>query len=278
MDAAKVKKKAARIPGTGNPIRWTDSHCHLTDDRFADDVEEVVGRAWDAGVERIVVVGDRLESSREALAMAERFHGLYATAGVHPHHAGEWSDAAARELREICLEEPVVALGEIGLDYYYDFSPREAQVEAFLEQAELGRELGLPLVMHCREAYGEFLELVRRHDLASVGGVVHCFSGTPAEALELAEMGFFLGVGGVLTFKGNDLGREAVRGVPLESLVLETDAPYLAPAPKRGKRNEPAWMVRTAERLAELVGMEPRDLARILDENTSRLFRISTCN
>lgn len=257
-----------------NMVGWTDSHCHLTDKQFAEDVEGVVERAREAGIGRIVVVGDRLESSREAVDLAGRFEGLYATAGVHPHHAGEWSESAARDLRELCSGGRVVALGEIGLDFYYDFAPRETQVEAFLAQAEIGRELGLPLVMHCREAYGEFLDLVRRRDLASVGGVVHCFSGSPGEARELAEMGFFIGVGGALTFKKNEEGREAVRGVPAESLVLETDAPYLAPIPKRGKRNEPAWMVHTAKRLAQELEMEEEALARVLRDNTSRLFRI----
>ncbi len=265
-----------------SPLRWIDSHCHLTDRRFEEDRDAVIERARQAGVERIVVVGDCLAASREALELARSREGLYATAGMHPHHASEWTDAHARELRDLLRTGPVtssgnsgfVAVGEAGLDFYYDFAPREAQVRAFQAQVEVAREVGLPLVLHCRDAYDLFMDLLREQDVGAVGGVVHCFSGTPEQAWEIVDLGLSLGFGGTLTFKTNDLGREAARGVPLESLLLETDAPYLAPVPKRGARNEPAWMPYAAARLAAERAIPEESLMEALWANTVRLFRL----
>jgi TatD DNase family protein len=255
---------------------WIDTHCHLTDPKFAENFDETLVAARDAGVGRIVVVGDTLESSREALVLARRHDWLYATAGLHPHHADDWSDAAASELHTLCrsgmADGALVAVGETGLDFFYDHSRREAQVTAFLGQAEIARQLNLPMVVHCRDAYDLLLELIHAHRLGEIGGVVHCFAGTLEQAHELVGIGFFLGIGGTLTFKKNDLGREVARSVPLDSLVIETDAPYLAPVPKRGKRNEPAFVAHTAFRLAEELGVPPDDLAQALAANTRRLF------
>ena len=311
---------------------WFDTHCHLTDEQFADDFDDVLSRAAGAGVDDIIVVGDRLESSRQAIASAgvrETPDGpvrLYATAGVHPHNAGEWSEAASQELRELCRGVPdraandpgtgevptldpesrstdrgcltahksagsapgqgpghseeavpppgLAAIGEVGLDFYYDNAPRERQIEAFLAQTEIAREFGLPLVIHCRKAYGLLVDLIRQHDLARIGGVVHCFGGTPDEALSLADMGFFLGIGGALTFKKGDRIREVARSASVKSLVLETDAPYLAPVPRRGKRNEPAFHVYTGQRLAEELGVEESALTPRIRSNALRLFRL----
>jgi TatD DNase family protein len=236
---------------------------------------------------------------------------LVATAGIHPHNAATWNAAAAAELRALCARG-AVAVGEVGLDFHYDFSPRPAQVRAFAEQGALALELGLPLVMHCREAWPEFLAVVRElglgratgvggrsasvpariecpgpatgvggrsasvpariAGLAPAWGVVHCFSGTPDQALELVAMGLLIGIGGTVTFKRNNEGREVARAVPLEALLLETDAPYLAPVPLRGRRNEPAMMVHSARCVAEVRGMAPEDLACATRANALRLF------
>jgi TatD DNase family protein len=262
-------------------LRWIDSHCHLTDRRFDEDRDAVLERAREAGVERIVVVADSLVASREALELARSHAGLYATAGMHPHHASEWTDAHGRELRDLLRQgrdssarSGFVAVGEAGLDFYYDFAPREAQVRALQAQIEVAREVGLPLVLHCRDAYDLFLDLLREQEVGAVGGVVHCFSGTPEQAREIVDLGLSLGFGGTLTFKTNDLGREVVRAVPLESLLLETDAPYLAPVPKRGARNEPAWMPYAAARLAAERAISEECLAEALWANTIRLFRL----
>ncbi len=262
-------------------LRWIDSHCHLTDARFDEDREAVVERARQAGVERIVVVADSFASSREALEQVRSHEGLYATAGMHPHHAGEWTDAHARELldllrlgRATTARPGFVAVGEAGLDFYYDFAPREAQARALQEQIEVARQMGLPLVLHCRDAYDLFLDLLREQEVGTVGGVVHCFSGTAKQAREIVDLGLSLGFGGTLTFKTNDQGREAARAVPLDSILIETDAPYLAPVPKRGGRNEPAWIPYAAARLAAERGISEERLSEALWANTVRLFRL----
>jgi TatD DNase family protein len=264
-----------------SPLRWIDSHCHLTDQRFDEDRDAVLDRARQAGVVRTVVVADSLTSSREALDLARSHEGLYATAGLHPHHAAEWTDAHARELCDLLRDGAVssdrsgfVAVGEAGLDFYYDFAPRDAQVLALQGQIEVAREVGLPLVLHCRDAHDLFLDLLREQEVGAVGGVVHCFSGTPEQARRIVDLGLSLGVGGTLTFKTNDQGREAARVVPLDALVLETDAPYLAPVPKRGARNEPAWVPYVAARLAVERGISEENLSQALWTNTIRLFRL----
>jgi TatD DNase family protein len=260
-----------------------DSHCHLTAPQFAEDLDAVLQRATEAGVSGIVVVGDTVESSREALQLA-RTHAqplFYATAGVHPHNAKDWDARAAESLRSLCAEAKgshpgtIIAVGEVGLDFHYDFSPREKQIEAFVEQIEIAREVKLPLVMHCRSAYEVFLDLIRRHDVASIGGVVHCFSGTLAEARELIEMGFAIGVTGALTFKKSDELREMVRSAPTTSILLETDAPYLAPAPHRGKRNEPALVMLMAQRLAQEWNMPLAEIIAKVRNNTIRTFGLA---
>jgi TatD DNase family protein len=257
-----------------------DSHCHLTAPQFAEDLDAVLQRAADAGVEGILVIADTVDSSREALRLARSTPRprLYATVGVHPHNAKEWDGPAAEELKRLCKEAKgsrpgeIVAVGEVGLDFHYDFSPREKQIEALVDQVEIAREAGLPLVMHCRSAYDVFMDLIRRHDVASIGGVVHCFSGTLEQAMELVEMGFAIGIAGALTFKKSDPLREIARSISPSAILLETDAPYLAPAPHRGKRNEPAWVMLTAARLAQEWGRPLGETIDQLRSNTIRVF------
>lgn len=259
-----------------------DTHCHLADSKYHEDLDAVLARATGAGIDRVLVVGDTINASRDALRLASKNHlGLFSTTGVHPHNASQWNEDAAAELRELCHDSKlarggkIVALGEIGLDYHYDFSPREKQMEAFLAQAEIARECSLPLVLHCRDAYDEFIEILRDRRLDRIGGVVHCFGGNARQAMQLTAMGFLLGVTGVLTFKKNHDLRESVGSVPLESLVLETDGPYLAPVPHRGQRNEPAFLRVTAECLARELGLPLEEVAARTTANACKLFGVS---
>lgn len=249
-----------------------ETHCHLNHAQFAEDLPETLHRAREAGVRELLVIGYDLPSSRAAVALANPAQGLYAAAGIHPHDAESWNAAAAAELRELLAAPGVVALGEIGLDFYRDLSPREAQYRAFSEQMELALELKLPIIVHTRESVTPSLDLMETYARRGLRGIMHCWSGTPEEAERAREFGFLLGVGGVITYKkpGNVL--ETVARTPLEDLVLETDAPYLAPTPYRGKRNEPAYLPLIAERVASVKGIEAEEVCRVTGGAARALF------
>jgi TatD DNase family protein len=250
-----------------------DTHCHFNHARFAEDMPECIARARDAGVSQMIVVGADREGSEQAVAIAEEVgDGVFATIGVHPHDAKHWDAATEARFRTLADHPKVVAIGEIGLDYHYDFSPREAQFEAFRAQMRLARAAGLPVVIHCREAYADTLQVLGEEGADQTGGVMHCWAGTVAEAQQTVAMGLALGFGGTLTFKNADEVRLAAQTMPLESLLIETDAPYLAPMPHRGKRNEPAYVRLVAERLAELRGMTLEEIARLTTGNAHRTF------
>lgn len=261
---------------------FIDTHCHLTDSRFQEDLPEVLERSRDAGVATLITIGDTLESSRAACHLCNAISvpglALYCAIGVHPHDAKHYDAKTAEALRDLARAMlptgRLVALGEIGLDFYYDNSPRDLQRRAFLEQAALGRELGLPLIIHCRDAYPLLIELAEQEPFTQTGAAVHCFSGTAEEAEQLARLGFYLGVDGPITFKKNEAGRAALRCIPLDRLLLETDAPYLSPVPKRGKRNEPAYLTYLAQRISEEIQVPLENLARKTSENAHRLFGI----
>lgn len=251
-----------------------DTHAHLAAEEFDADREEALARAREAGVAGIVCVGDRLDSSRASLELAQSRTGLWATAGVHPHYAREAGDDLERRLEELLAHPLVVAVGEVGLDYHYDFSPRDVQQDVFRRQIRLARAVGKPLVIHNRESDQDLVRILEEEKAGDVGGVLHCFWGDEALARAALEMGFYLGVGGPVTFKKSDALRQTLQGVPVERLIVETDAPYLAPVPYRGKRNEPSYVVETAKQLAALKGLDLEELARITTENARRLFRI----
>ncbi|MGB9619538.1 MAG: TatD family hydrolase [Armatimonadota bacterium] len=265
-----------------------DTHAHLNDPKFASDLDEVVSRAKVAGVDRIVVCGYDLPSSRNAVEIASRFDGVFATVGVHPHDAKTLSRAGLEELRELARAPKVIAIGETGLDFHYDFSPRDMQIEAFAAQVELAQEIGLPIVVHSRESSEETFEVVASASPAA-GCVFHCFSGDEDFARRVVESGFYIGIDGPITFQtrsrnGGDMGpaasaprqggklRRVVETTPLDHLVLETDCPYLAPVPHRGKRNEPAYLVYVAEEVARIKGICVEELDRVTSENARRLF------
>jgi len=227
-----------------------DSHCHLDDEKFAADREEAIERARAAGVELMLAIGTGGVLD-VAIQQAERYPFMYATIGVHPHDAASATAATFARLRELASHPKVVAIGEIGLDYHYDFSPRDVQREVFERQLELAAEFHKPIVIHTREAWEDTMALVPS---LPHGGIMHCFTGDAAQARQALDRGFHLSFGGVLTFPKAESLREAARIAPEDRLLVETDCPYLAPVPHRGKRNEPAYVVDTARRLAEVRG------------------------
>ncbi len=251
-----------------------DTHCHLHDPKFDDDREEVVARANDAGLSAMLTVGEDLGDSRRAIQVAQTY-GLSVAAGIHPHEAKNAPADVAGVLRALLDAPGVVAIGETGLDYYYDHSPRDRQAQVFRAQLRLARETAFPVVFHHRDAFDDFTALLREEWVSGMRGVVHCFTGTPSEARTFVdEFGLFLGIGGVLTFPNAASLREAVVSVGAGRLVLETDSPYLAPVPMRGKRNEPAFVTHTAAKLSEVLGMPLDDLVTTTDANAFTLFGI----
>jgi TatD DNase family protein len=248
-----------------------DSHAHLDFEQFDSDREQVLQRARDSGVERIITVGTDLESSVAALQLAQRFDALVAAAGVHPHSAGAFDDGDWPQLAALWAAREVCAVGETGLDYHYDHSPRPRQRELFARHLEASGDVGLPLIIHVREAYDDAFAAIADSGLPS-GGVLHCFTGGVAEAEKALELGLYVSFSGIATFPKAETIREAAQRVPADRLLVETDAPYLAPVPKRGKRNEPSFVVHTAQRVAEARGESYDALCAQTRENTRRLF------
>lgn len=251
-----------------------DSHCHLDSEEFDADREAVIERALEGGVRKLVAIGTgKGPPDLEAgLRLAERHPAFLATAGVHPHDAAKAGPPEFDRLRELLPHPKVFALGEIGLDYHYDFSPREVQKAVFVEQMRLAAAARRPIIIHTREAWDDTFNLIEKH-WAPLGipGVMHCFSGGPEEARRSLSLGFYLSFGGILTYPKALEVQQAARETPLDHILLETDAPYLAPVPRRGKRNEPALIVHTARKLAELRGVSFEQIASTTTNNFHRL-------
>ena len=255
-------------------IELFDTHCHLDDPKFDDDREEAFTRLRDKGVIRLTCVGTDLSTSRTSLQFAQTHENTYASCGVHPHEAAQAPAGYLDELREMSKEKLIVAIGEIGLDYYYDFSPRDVQKKVLMEQMDLACELNMPAIFHIRDAHGDILELFRSRKTLP-GGIIHCFSGSRETAMEYVRMGFYISFSGPLTFKKAPNLQAAAQAVPLDRLLVETDSPYLAPEPVRGHRNEPANVYYVCEKLAELRGMTMEEMARLTMENACRVYGIS---
>jgi TatD DNase family protein len=256
-------------------LRLVDAHCHLEPDEFPD-VDAVLARAQEAGVVQAVVVGQFQGPGDwgHALEVARaRPTQLVATLGIHPHVAALATPEDWAELERVCATPLVVAVGEAGLDYYYDRSPRAEQARVFGAQAALAKSLGKPLVVHVRDAHADCLSILSAERVGS--GVIHCFTGDVAAARGYLDLGFHLSVSGVVTYKKTEALAEAVRFAPLERLMVETDSPYLAPVPHRGKKNEPAFVLETARRVAELKGLSLEALAEATTANAARLFGFS---
>jgi len=252
-----------------------DSHAHLDMSEFDEDRGSVIERARAAGVDRVLTVGIDLQSSLAALTLAKQYRGLYAAAGCHPHNSSNFTSADVDGLADIAADAQVVAWGEIGLDFYRNNSPRDDQQKAFRLQLERARELGLPVVIHDREAHSEVLNAVQFMGKKDRSGVIHCFSGNLTLAREFIKLGYSISIPGTVTFSKADTIRETATGLPLEAMLVETDAPFLAPVPRRGRRNEPAFVSYTVEAIARLKKMEPEDVSRITAGNACELFGIA---
>lgn len=249
-----------------------DSHAHLEMKEFDDDRNDVIERAKAAGVDFIVTVGTNLGLSRKAVKLAGQYDNIYATIGVHPHDVGKISNTTYDELKKLAGDKKVVAYGEIGLDYFRNIAPQALQIEKFGEQLQLAKELNLPVVIHAREAHAQSLEMIKSSGIHR--GVFHCFSGNYEMAKQCLDWGFYLSVPGVVTFNKSKTMQEVAKKVPLASLLLETDCPYLTPDPHRGKRNEPAYIVHTAKKVAEIKGLPWEEVASVTAQNTCKLFHI----
>ncbi|MBA2621576.1 MAG: TatD family hydrolase [Acidobacteria bacterium] len=259
---------------------FVDSHCHIDGEAYDADRNEVLKRADEAGVRLMLTIGTGNPNSSDfvrAVACAEKYENVFAAVGVHPHDAKEYDDAAENHLIELVKKsEKVVAWGEIGLDFHYEHSPRVVQKAVFRRQIVVAKKLDLPIIIHSRAADAETVEILL--DVCSVenfrGGVMHCFGGTAETAKQLMEIGFLISFAGNVTFKKAENLREAARAVPLEKLLIETDCPYLAPVPVRGKRNEPMYVVETAKFLADFYGVELEEMARQTTQNFLDFFKI----
>ncbi len=260
---------------------FVDSHCHVDGAEFDADREEVIARAENAGVKMMLVVGTGEPHSgnfERAVALAEKHENIFAAVGVHPHDAKTYDAEAESQLINLAKSgKKVVAWGEIGLDFYYEHSPRDIQEEVFRKQIRLAQKLGLPIIIHSREADAETIRILTEEcsDKDFRGGVMHCFGGSAAMAESLMEIGFLISFAGNVTFKKAENLREAARIVPLDKLLIETDCPYLAPMPFRGKRNEPSFVVETAKFLAEFYSVELEELANQTTKNFKQFFRIN---
>ncbi|MCY3574681.1 MAG: TatD family hydrolase [Chloroflexi bacterium] len=263
------------------PAPLVDTHCHLNFQRFDEDRAAVLQRAYEAGVERIIIPAIDLSSCIEALQLAEAQPSLYGAVGIHPNSSRSFDSSSIDRLREFAAQPKVLAIGEIGLDYHWDKSPRAAQVRALEKQLELAAELALPVIIHNREASADIIEILAdwaataRARLGRRLGVLHSFSASAEIAEHAIELGFYLGFTGPLTFKKASQLREVARQTPVERLLVETDAPFLAPVPRRGKRNEPAWLCHINARLAALHGMTVKQMARQTTRNAETLFALS---
>jgi TatD DNase family protein len=253
----------------------SDSHAHLTMEPFDADRDAVIARARAAGLVHIITVSSYVGDAARCADLAERHAEVHFAAGVHPHEASAWSEDVAAGIRAAARRPKAVAIGEIGLDYHYDRSPRIAQREVFRVQIAMARELGLPIVVHTREAWEDTFAILLESGAQNAGGVFHCFSGGPEEARRCLDLGFYLSFAGPLTFKNPGQLPEAAALVPLDRLLTETDAPYLTPHPHRGRRNEPAHVVLVAERLATIKGISVEAIGEHATRNLERLFRLT---
>lgn len=259
------------LPGLAPEVFIVDSHCHL-DMADYEDCRQVVARAEAAGVKYIMSVGIDLASSRAAVALAEEYVGVYCSVGIHPHHVVGVEDSQYQEIAALARHPKVKAYGEIGLDYARDYAPHDVQISHFARQVAMAKELGLPLIIHDREAHAEVMAILKAAAPFPAGGVMHCYSGDLQLAAEVIELGFLLSIPGVVTFPKAETMQDVARCVPLESLLVETDGPYLTPDPFRGKRNEPAYVLYTVAKIATLRGISMSEVARQTSANAMRLF------
>lgn len=251
-----------------------ETHAHYNDESFEKDREEIFAQFPRAGIGRVVNIASDLESIDQCLDLAHRYPFMYCALGIHPSDSGPLTDGVLDGIRAKLADPRVVAVGEIGLDYYWDTPDRDIQKHWFEAQLAMAKEASLPVVIHSREAAQETMQLMKAHRIQEEGGVVHCYSYSLELAREFVKMGFFIGIGGVVTFKNSKKLKEVAAGIPIENIVLETDCPYLAPVPFRGKRNSSLYLPYVAEAIANLKGMEPEEVIEITEKNAERLYRL----
>ncbi len=252
-----------------------DSHAHINDERFDEDRDEVIEHLRENSIDLVVNPGADMPSSRSAVELANKVDFIYSAVGVHPHDVETMTDKDLEELKNLAKEnEKVVAIGEIGLDYYYDLSPRELQKGWFIKQIELANELGLPFIVHDRDAHGDTFDIIKKYKAPETGCVLHCYSGSLELALEYIKMGCYISIPGTVTFKNNRKTVEVAENIPIEWMFIETDSPYLTPVPYRGKRNDPSKVRYVAEKVAELRGISYEEVCEITKENAKKFFNI----
>lgn len=252
-----------------------DTHVHLNAQQFNDDLEEVIDRAQAEGVTKMVVVGFDRPTITKAMELCERYEFLYASVGWHPVDAIDMTTEDLEWLRELSAHPKVVALGEMGLDYHWDKSPKDVQQEVFRKQIQLAKEVKLPIIIHNREATRDVVQILKEEGAEEVGGIMHCFSGSAETAMECVKLNFYISLGGPVTFKNAKKPKEVAETVPLERLLIETDCPYLAPHPYRGKRNEPGYVKLVAKQIAEIKDLTYEEVAKATTENAKKLFDIN---
>jgi len=252
---------------------YIDTHAHLNMPDFAD-LPSVLKRAEEAGVDRIIDVAFDLDSARASLKLSSEYDSVFSAVGIHPHDSGSLSDPILDEIRKMASGKKVAAIGEIGLDYYRNLSPKESQISAFRAQVALAQEMDLPVIVHSRDSHDDVLRILHEENAGRLRGVMHCFSGDTRVAQLALDLGFYISFAGTLTFKKAKGLREAAGYVPVDSILIETDCPYLAPDPHRGEQNEPALIIHTAAMLAEVKGIELEEVARRTSANARALFRI----
>ncbi len=251
-----------------------DSHAHLDDPRFDKDRDELIKSLKDGDIDLVINPGADLQSSIKSVSLSEQYDNIYAAVGIHPHSAKDMDESTIDILKSFADREKVVAIGEIGLDYYYDNSPRDIQKQKFIEQLNLAKEVNLPVIIHSRDAAGDTFDILKAAQDGSLEGVLHCYSGSVEMAMEYIKLGFYISIAGPVTFKNARIVKEVAKTVPMDRLLIETDSPYLTPEPHRGKRNEPLYVRYVAGTIAELRGISFEEVATKTAENTKKLFKI----
>jgi len=252
-----------------------DTHAHLNAEQYSEDLTEVIDRALETGVSNIVVVGFDRPTIERAMELIEQYDFMYASVGWHPVDAIDMTDEDLLWIEELSKHPKVVALGEMGLDYHWDKSPKDIQKEVFRKQIQLAKKVKLPIIIHNREATADIVEILKEENAQEVGGIMHCFSGSPETAKECVDMNFYISLGGPVTFKNAKKPKEVAEVIPMDRLLIETDCPYLAPHPFRGKRNEPGYVKLVAEQIAEIKGMSLEEVAEKTTANAKKLFGIN---
>ncbi|MFF2590671.1 TatD family hydrolase [Peribacillus butanolivorans] len=252
-----------------------DTHVHVNAEQFNEDLEDVIERAQEAGVNNMVVVGFDRPTITRAMELIETYEFMYAAVGWHPVDAIDMTEEDLKWIEELSSHPKVVAIGEMGLDYHWDKSPKAIQMEVFRKQIQLAKKVGLPIIVHNREATADIVNILKEEEASEVGGIMHCFSGSAETAMECIDMNFYISLGGPVTFKNAKKPKEVAAAVPLDRLLIETDCPYLAPHPYRGKRNEPSYVKLVAEQIAEIKQLSVEEVSKATTDNAKKLFGIN---